>query len=73
MIAFKACPRCRGDMCHDGEDELSCLQCGNRVSVRPVAGGGLVDLSKQRAQTGRSSGPVRLPPISSAIIGVRPG
>jgi hypothetical protein len=28
MIAFKSCPRCRGDIYMDVEGELSCLQCG---------------------------------------------
>ena len=27
MIAFKSCPRCRGDL-HIAGDEVSCLQCG---------------------------------------------
>ena len=28
MIAFKSCPRCRGDLHLGLEGELSCLQCG---------------------------------------------
>ena len=28
MIAFKSCPRCRGDLHLGLENELSCLQCG---------------------------------------------
>jgi len=27
MIAFKSCPRCRGDL-HLRQEEISCLQCG---------------------------------------------
>jgi hypothetical protein len=33
MIAFKSCPRCRGDL-HIGQDEINCLQCG--YELRPV-------------------------------------
>ena len=28
MIAFKSCPRCRGDLHLGLEGEFSCLQCG---------------------------------------------
>jgi len=33
MIAFKSCPRCRGDL-HISQDEVSCLQCG--YELRPA-------------------------------------
>ena len=39
MIAFKACPRCRGDLMQDeflGQAELACLQCGYRRELKPV-------------------------------------
>ena len=32
MIAFKSCPRCRGDL-HVAGEEVSCLQCG--YELRP--------------------------------------
>ena len=28
MIAFKACPRCHGDLLAGLDDEVACLQCG---------------------------------------------
>ena len=31
MIAFKSCPRCRGDLHLGLEGDLSCLQCGYEV------------------------------------------
>jgi hypothetical protein len=33
MIAFKSCPRCRGDL-HLGAEEVNCLQCG--YELRPA-------------------------------------
>jgi hypothetical protein len=33
MIAFKSCPRCRGDL-HIGQEDVSCLQCG--YELRPA-------------------------------------
>ena len=33
MIAFKSCPRCRGDL-HIGQEEITCLQCG--YELRPL-------------------------------------
>ena len=38
MIAFKACPRCRGDLVFEGlidEKELVCLQCGYHKELKP--------------------------------------
>ena len=31
MIAFKACPRCHGDLLGSREGEFSCLQCGREL------------------------------------------
>jgi hypothetical protein len=28
MIAFKACPRCHGDLLAGLDDEVTCIQCG---------------------------------------------
>ena len=28
MIALKSCPRCRGDLSLDLDNELACIQCG---------------------------------------------
>ena len=39
MIAFKACPRCRGDLAVEGllgESELVCLQCGCRRDLKQL-------------------------------------
>ena len=48
MIAFKACPRCRGDL-HQGLDgELSCLQCG--YEPRPEEKQALLARLEQRRQ-----------------------
>ena len=33
MIAFKACPRCQGDLLGNREGEFSCLQCGRNLPV----------------------------------------
>ena len=33
MIAFKACPRCQGDLLGSREGEFSCLQCGRELGV----------------------------------------
>ena len=38
MMAFKACPRCRGDLVLEAlldEPELICLQCGYRRELKP--------------------------------------
>ena len=38
MTAFKACPRCRGDLVFEGlldESEWVCLQCGYRRELKP--------------------------------------
>jgi hypothetical protein len=35
MIAFKSCPRCRGDLLvRSDEEEVTCLQCGH--DLRPA-------------------------------------
>jgi hypothetical protein len=34
MIVFKSCPRCRGDLLLDMEEEITCLQCG--YELRPA-------------------------------------
>jgi uncharacterized protein YbaR (Trm112 family) len=34
VVAFKACPRCRGDLYQDAEQEIVCLQCGHELGRR---------------------------------------
>ena len=34
MIAFKACPRCQGDLLADRDGEFSCLQCGRELGEK---------------------------------------
>jgi exosome complex RNA-binding protein Csl4 len=36
-ILLRACPRCRGDLFHGVDDELSCLQCGYEPDAKTSA------------------------------------
>jgi hypothetical protein len=31
MFVLKGCPRCRGDLARDHDDELTCIQCGRAL------------------------------------------
>ena len=55
MIAFKSCPRCRGDLHLGLEGELSCLQCG--YEARP---------EEKQALVARLSDARRRPPVPLA-------